>query len=160
MQKAKIWFCVSAFLYAAPALAQNNFDQKARLAAAREMVMTREREVDIMISTLSRHYMAQIKRARPQLKDSQISAIKILFENNLRATKADYINRQIDIFARNYSVAELQSVNAFYKTGIGKKMLETLPTVYPELADAEVDWSSAAASKAIASINSPGKPAQ
>ena len=115
-------------LLAGPAPAQTPPPEA--MAAARELV-TASHAVD-QIKNLLPVLMQQLKPAvvqgRPEVDKAYDVITPILLEA-LNNRMSEFMDTMAAIYARNFTVAELKDVAAFYRTPTGQRLLEKLPGV-------------------------------
>jgi uncharacterized protein len=109
-----------------------------RLQAARNLVAV---ESSATIAEMTSEVVAQVSpqietalRAKhPNLDDATLGEISSAFERLLRETVAarmkEAMNELPPIYARYFSIAELNEIAAFYRTPTGAKLLATRPKV-------------------------------
>lgn len=155
MRKGYIGLCV-LLLGTYPASAQNSDSAvQARQAAAREMLLARGEDqiIQSMIETVSENYVAQLRKAYPAITGEQLQSLQRLVLSDLSATKDDYLNHVIDVYAEYFSVTDMKAAVTFYKSDVGKKMVTLSPTLVPLLGSYQAEWTSAAISKATKDLN-------
>jgi hypothetical protein len=132
---------LTVFLGASAAHAQEELTDEHR-AAARE-ALTALRATDQFDEFLPRAAM-QLKNALIQEApnyDQQISATVDEVALTLAGRRADLEREAADIYARNFSIEELQAITQFYGSAAGQKLLDTGPVVTRELLRAAEIWS-------------------
>jgi uncharacterized protein len=103
------------------------------LAAARELVTTMK--AGAMLKSLMPIILQQLKpvivQGRPQVERDFDAIMPTLME--AMTTKTDEFNDLVaDIYARNFSAAEIHQVTAFYHSPVGQKLLEKMPVISQE----------------------------
>jgi uncharacterized protein len=103
------------------------------LAAARELVTTMK--AGDMLKSLMPIILQQLKpvivQGRPQVERDFDAIMPTLME--AMTTKTDEFNDLVaDIYARNFSAAEIRQVTAFYHSPVGQKLLEKMPAISQE----------------------------
>ncbi len=81
--------------------------------------------------------MAQIKQSKPDLTDSQMSAMKMdVFDVEVAS-----LNEQlIPVFKKYYTQSEVKEIIAFYETPVGKKLAETTPKMMMDQMQLTQTW--------------------
>jgi hypothetical protein len=64
--------------------------------------------------------------------ERQYDALALLILEDFKARMSDLIDAAAIIYARNFSTEDLLALNAFYKTPLGQRLLQKLPTVTQE----------------------------
>jgi uncharacterized protein len=124
--------CVTICLLAAgPAAAQSPSPDT--LAAARELIVTM-RAADYF-KTIMPAIVQQLKPAivqnRPQV-ERDYDAIMPLMLDSMNARVSEIIDQVAALYARNFTVAELNEVVAFYRGPTGQKFIQKLPLITQE----------------------------
>jgi hypothetical protein len=143
MSKRPMMFAVSilaaALLYGGPAAAQT--PPPDALAAAKELVVTM-RAAD-QLKNLFPIIMQQLKPAivqgRPQVEKDYDAIMPALVEGML-ARSGELIDLMADVYARNFTAAEIRQVSAFYRGPVGQKFLEKMPAITQESMSAGQKW--------------------
>jgi uncharacterized protein len=103
------------------------------LAAARELVTTMK--AGDMLKSLMPVILQQLKpvivQGRPQVERDFDAIMPTLVE--AMTTKTDEFNDLVaDIYARNFTAAEIREVTTFYHSPVGQKLLEKMPVISQE----------------------------
>ena len=106
-----------------------------------------------MIETVSENYVGQLRKKYPTISAEQLQSLQRQIAINLSATKDDYINHMVDLYAEFFSVAEMRAATTFYQSDAGKKMTALTPSLIPQLGAYQSDWTSSAVTKATNDIN-------
>ena len=111
------------------------------LAAAKELVVTM-RAAD-QLKNLLPVIMQQLKPAivlgRPQI-EKDYDAIMPALTEGMVARSSELVDLIAVVYARNFTAAELQQVSAFYRSPVGQKFLEKMPTITQESMQAGQKW--------------------
>jgi hypothetical protein len=143
MPKRPMMFAVSilaaTLLYGGPAAAQT--PPPDALAAAKELVVTM-RAAD-QLKNLFPIIMQQLKPAivqgRPQVEKDYDAIMPALVEGML-ARSGELIDLMADVYARNFTAAEIRQVSEFYRGPAGQKFLEKMPAITQESMSAGQKW--------------------
>jgi hypothetical protein len=143
MPKRPMMFAVSilaaTLLYGGPAAAQT--PPPDALAAAKELVVTM-RAAD-QLKNLFPIIMQQLKPAivqgRPQVEKDYDAIMPALVEGML-ARSGELIDLMADVYARNFTAAEIRQISAFYRGPVGQKFLEKMPAITQESMAAGQKW--------------------
>lgn len=143
MPKRPMMFAVSilaaTLLYGGPAAAQT--PPPDALAAAKELVVTM-RAAD-QLKNLFPIIMQQLKPAivqgRPQVEKDYDAIMPALVEGML-ARSGELIDLMADVYARNFTAAEIRQISAFYRGPVGQKFLEKMPAITQESMSAGQKW--------------------
>ena len=111
------------------------------LAAAKELVVTM-RAAD-QLKNLFPIIMQQLKPAivqgRPQVEKDYDAIMPALVEGML-ARSGELIDLMADVYARNFTAAEIRQISAFYRGPVGQKFLEKMPAITQESMSAGQKW--------------------
>ena len=111
------------------------------LAAAKELVVTM-RAAD-QLKNLLPVIMQQLKPAivlgRPQIEKDYDAIMPALMEGMV-ARSSELVDLIAVVYARNFTAAELRQVSAFYRSPVGQKFLEKMPTITQESMQAGQKW--------------------
>jgi hypothetical protein len=143
MPKRPMLFAVAilaiALLYGGPAATQT--PPPDALAAAKELVVTM-RAAD-QLKNLFPIIMQQLKPAivqgRPQVEKDYDAIMPALVEGML-ARSGELIDLMADVYARNFTAAEIRQISAFYRGPVGQKFLEKMPAITQESMSAGQKW--------------------
>ena len=87
--------------------------------------------------------MQQLKPAivlgRPQIEKDYDAIMPALMEGMV-ARSSELVDLIAVVYARNFTAAELQQVSAFYRSPVGQKFLEKMPTITQESMQAGQKW--------------------
>ena len=117
---------LAMFACAGPARAQQ--PTPATLAAAKEMIETKGAFAmfDPLIPGVVETVKNTLLRTSPQLS-KDLNEVSAQLRKEYAAKRADITNEVARVYAEQFSEKELKDMTAFYKTPLGKKMLETEP---------------------------------
>jgi uncharacterized protein len=136
-------------LHAAPCLAED--DSAGRQTAARALIG--EMHTPDNMTQLAGNIVNQVKiavtRGDPTLM-KHFDTFAPRLRDEVEAEKSKLLDRIVDVYARGYTVDELQQMTAFYKTPLGQKILATQMDVSTAILQLTRDWASAV-SRTIAS---------
>jgi uncharacterized protein len=102
-------------------------------AAARELVVTMRAadQLKTMLPLMMQQLKPAIVQNRPQVEKDYDAIMQPLVQGMLSRSD-ELINAIADLYARNFTAAELQQVIAFYKGPVGQKFLERMPVITQE----------------------------
>jgi hypothetical protein len=103
------------------------------LAAARELVQVARAtdQLKLILPTIIQALRPAVVQGRPQVeKDFDAFAPALL--DNMSARLPEFAEQIILIYARNFTPGEMREMTTFYRTPVGQKLLEKLPTVTQE----------------------------
>lgn len=151
MRIGKIWL-LGLLAIASPAIAQND---DARRAAVQQLLEARDadRHLDTMAGTLANLYVERLRKARPEMPQERLDALKSKIKANLLASQDDYLRPEIALLSQRLTMEELHTAIAFYRTPTGKKLAAIATDVIPDAAKAQTDWLNAAVRKATNEVN-------
>jgi hypothetical protein len=111
------------------------------LAAARELVQVAHAtdQLKLILPTILQALRPAVVQGRPQVeKDFDAFAPALL--DNMSARLPEFAEQIILIYARNFTPGEMREMTTFYRTPVGQKLLEKLPTVTQESMRAGQAW--------------------
>ena len=73
--------------------------------------------------------VAQLKRDKADIPENVIQEFMKIFHQEMSDGIPVLLDQEAEIYARHYSLAELQSIAAFYRSDIGKKMITEAPSI-------------------------------
>jgi uncharacterized protein len=119
-------------LVTAPASAQTAAPTPApdALVAARELVETMHltKQFEAILPSIIKTIKPSIVQGRAEV-DRQYDALVPVMLEGFRSRLGEMTDAVVTVYASNFSTEELQALTAFYKTPVGQKMLDKLPTV-------------------------------
>ena len=145
MPKRPMLFAVAilaaTLMYGGPAATQTPAPSSDAVAAAKELVVTM-RAAD-QLKNLFPIIMQQLKPAivqgRPQVEKDYDAIMPALVEGML-ARSGELIDLMADVYARNFTAAEIRQISAFYRGPVGQKFLEKMPAITQESMSAGQKW--------------------
>ena len=111
------------------------------LAAARELVLAIKAtdQFKAVLPTIMQGLKPSIVQGRPDVERDFDTIIPIILEGANR--RVNELNDLLaDIYARNFSVAEMHDLIAFYQTPTGQKLLQRQPTIARQSMIAGQQW--------------------
>jgi hypothetical protein len=161
MRNGRVWLIV-LFLAAPPALAQDESVQASKRAAFRELFQesAADQKLEAMIRSQASTYTDRMKQLHPELSQVQLETLRKGIEDNLMATKENYVVRQEDLYIQRLSMEDLRAAIAFYKTPEGKRLSAISLDMIPDYARTQSEWVSAAVHKATVEMNNVAKAPQ
>jgi uncharacterized protein len=125
-------FAALLFFVAAPACAQTAAPSPApdTLAAAKELVETMHltRQYEAILPGILKALKPSIVQGRAEV-DREFDTLVPIILDAFRSRLDEMTDAVATVYASNFSTDELRAVIAFYKTPVGQKMLDKLPTV-------------------------------
>ena len=120
-------FCLSA------PLARAQAPSPEALAAAKDVIATMhlDEQLAAILPGIIKNQKPAIVQGRAEV-DRQYDALALLILEDFKARMSDLIDAAAIIYARNFSTEDLLALNAFYKTPLGQRLLQKLPTVTQE----------------------------
>lgn len=122
---------LAAAFFVAPAWAQTPAPPAAEnLAAARQLikVMKATDQFKALLPTIMQGLKPSIVQGRPEV-ERDFDTIMPVILNGASQRVNQLGNMLADIYARNFSVAEIHDLVAFYQTSTGQKLLQQQPTI-------------------------------
>jgi uncharacterized protein len=125
-----------------PAVAQS--PSADAVAAARELVIAMHAadQLKSLLPILMQQLKPAIVQGRPDV-ERDYDAIMPALLDGLNARSSEFVELVATVYARNFAPAELRQVTAFYRSPIGQKLLEKMPTITQESMVAGQQWGQA-----------------
>jgi hypothetical protein len=103
------------------------------LAAAKELIVTMhlDEQLSAILPAMIKSLKPSIVQGRAEV-DRQYDALVPLMLEGFKARMSELTDAPAIIYARNFSTEDLLALNAFYKTPLGQRLLQKLPTVTQE----------------------------
>ncbi len=111
------------------------------LAAARELVQVARAtdQLKLILPSIIQALKPAVVQGRPEVeKDFDAFAPALL--DNMSARLPEFAAEIVLIYARNFTPEEMRQMTTFYRTPVGQKLLEKLPTVTQESMRAGQAW--------------------
>ena len=120
-----------ALLHSGPAATQSASPET--LTAARELVtaMRATDQFKAILPALMQQLKPSITQGRPHVERDYDTLVPAMLEI-FNARSGEIVESMAVIYARNFTVDEMQQVIAFYRTPIGQKLLDKLPVIFQE----------------------------
>ena len=120
---------LACWVGANPVVAQNAPDPAAA-TAARELVnaMKLTDQFKSMLPNILQAVKPVVAQNRPDVQRDLDTLGPVLLDG-MAARIGELTNQMADIYARNFTVAELHDLTAFYRTPMGQKLLEKTPAI-------------------------------
>ena len=103
------------------------------LAAAKELVVTihLDQQLSAILPGLIKNLKPSIVQGRAEV-DRQYDALAPFILEGFKERMSELSDAAAIIYARNFSTEDLIALSAFYKTPLGQRLLQKLPTVTQE----------------------------
>jgi len=120
-----------SLLSAPPATAQAPSPEA--LAAAKDVIATihLDEQLSAILPAIIKNIKPSIVQGRAEV-DRHYDALAPLMLEGFKARMSELSDAAAIIYARNFSTEDLLALNAFYKTPLGQRLLQKLPTVTQE----------------------------
>lgn len=138
-------------LLCAPAwAAPDKAEYDARVGKARELIaITGMAKLSDQITTAMVGQIGQmVNKINPGHEAEVKEALEEYFLPEVRASAPEFMEAIAGIYATNFTVAEMDAVIDFYKTPVGIKMLNSLPTLTQQSMAVGQAWGQAVAQRA------------
>jgi len=111
------------------------------LAAARELVQVARAadQVKQLLPSLVQALKPAVVQGRPQVERDFDAFVPVLLDN-MNSRMTELAEQIVLIYARNFTPEEMREMTRFYRTPVGQKLLEKLPTVTQESMRAGQAW--------------------
>jgi hypothetical protein len=103
------------------------------LSAARELItiMRATDQLKQMLPTIMQALKPAIAQGRPQV-ERDLDAVMPLLLDGMSSRVGELVDQMASVYARNFTPDEIRQLAAFYRTPVGQKFLEKMPTVMQE----------------------------
>lgn len=103
------------------------------LAAAKDVIATMhlDEQLSAILPGIIKNQKPAIVQGRAEV-DRQYDALAPLILEGFKARMSELTDAAAIIYARHFSTEDLLALNAFYKTPLGQRLLQKLPTVTQE----------------------------
>jgi uncharacterized protein len=104
------------------------------LAAAKELVVTihLDQQLSAVLPAIIKNLKPSIVQGRSEV-DRQYDALAPFMLEGFKARMSELTDAAAIVCARNFSTEDLLALSAFYKTPLGQRLLQKLPTVTQEV---------------------------
>lgn len=109
-------------------------DAQARLEAAREtMVLTGAESTSVqMMDMVMPSMIPALRQQFPNASAEQLDRAMALISETLLAIGPEIVEVSAQAYANRFTLAELEEINAFYRTETGSKVVRLLPVILQE----------------------------
>jgi hypothetical protein len=138
-RKLQAFVLAGVLSFAGQAVAQSPGSEA--LVAARELVvaMRATEQIKTILPLVMRQIKPAIVQGRPQVERDYDAIVPQLL-NAVTAQTGDFVELIALVYARNLSIDEMQQAATFYRSPVGQKLLEKMPTISRESALAGQVW--------------------
>jgi len=111
------------------------------LAAARELVQVARAadQLKLILPSIIQALKPAVVQGRPEV-ERDFDAFAPALLDNMSARLPEFADEIVLIYARNFTPGEMHEMTTFYRTPVGQKLLEKLPTVTQESMRAGQAW--------------------
>jgi len=111
------------------------------LAAARELVQVARAadQLKLILPSIIQALKPAVVQGRPEV-ERDFDAFAPALLDNMSARLPEFADEIVLIYARNFTPGEMREMTTFYRTPVGQKLLEKLPTVTQESMRAGQAW--------------------
>jgi hypothetical protein len=81
-----------------------------------------------------------VKKAYPNAPNSLMHLMKNAMTQAFEDTKPRFISSSMSVYARYFTVSDLEKIISFYKTPVGKKLIRVTPKLIREVTTAGYYW--------------------
>jgi len=96
-----------------------------------------------VVRQVSGQIKAQVKELYPQLSDAYISALVEEINVVYAETAPEMMESYIKLYARYFTVEEIEALIRFYETPAGRKTLQVMPSLLREATEIGAKWGEA-----------------
>ncbi len=136
---AAVTFTILLGFGSLPAAAQTN---RAAVTEARKL-MEVMRSVDTatqMLTQINSVMMNVVAKANPGLEAEVRKAMDEVFLPEIKLRLPEFVDEMAGLYAAHFSLDELQQLNAFYLTPLGRKLIDSQPTLMQQSAAMGQVW--------------------
>ena len=138
---------IALMLAIVPAAAQQTDKRKAiddllRLTGANNIMQQ-------MAAAVTQQMAASAKKRNPRIPDRMLEILSEEILRTFRERSAGLVATITDIYDRQFTLAEVNDLIAFYRTPTGRKTIRTLPTIVRESMAAAQGWAKKVAPAAV-----------
>ncbi|WP_175546825.1 DUF2059 domain-containing protein [Natronohydrobacter thiooxidans] len=114
-----------------PLTAQADPEREARLAVARAYVAVTLEDLDVpaMMRAMYRPVLDQVRSGGQQVTPEQEAQVEALYLEVMSEPMIDMLRSQDELMADLFSLSELEALNEFYRTELGRSVMQKLPQV-------------------------------
>jgi hypothetical protein len=109
-----------------------------------------DRQTEQLIAGMRRQMVENLMRTSAKTPEDAVKIIDELIMPEFNASAGDLNARVVNVWASNFSVAELNSLITFYQSPIGKKLIATIPLVQQQSVAISQQWGQTAFKAALA----------
>ena len=128
---AAVGILLFALHHGGPSAAQSASPEQ--MTAARELIaaMRAADQFKSIIPVLMQQLRPAIVQGRPEVERDYDTMVPVMLEI-FNTRSGEMIEAVAAIYARNFTVDEMQQVISFYRTPVGQKLLDKLPAIFQE----------------------------
>jgi hypothetical protein len=103
------------------------------VSAARELItiMRATDQLKQMLPTIMQALKPAIAQGRPQVERDLDTLMPVLLDS-MSSRLGELVDQMAGVYARNFTSDEIRQLTTFYRTPVGQKFLEKMPTVMQE----------------------------
>jgi uncharacterized protein len=142
--------CLTALLAAAPAWGQDapstppatDAPSKAQIDAAMDLLKANNTAANMsaVVDTLLPIQAAAIKRAHPGADDAAIAKLVGVVRETIESHEDQLIQIYALAYARHFTIEELHTLSAFYRSEVGAKYINEIPALMKEAAPLAISY--------------------
>ena len=125
-----------------------------QLAAAMELLDANGSIANLgtMLDSLAPLEAEQIKHLDPNIDIATSAAVLTAVRNEIISRKDEYKRLIAGVYARHFSIDEMQKLTAFYRSEAGQKYIETMPSLIKELTPVGAAWAAGVTMDAVRKV--------
>jgi hypothetical protein len=103
------------------------------IAAARELIATMRAtdQLKLMLPAIVQAIKPAIVQGRPQVEHDLDIVLPVIVDG-MNARLGEFVDQMAAVYGRNFTVDEMRQMTAFYRSPVGQKVLDKMPTVMQE----------------------------
>jgi hypothetical protein len=109
-----------------------------------------DRQTEQLIAGMRRQMVENLMRTSAKSPEDAVKIIDELIMPEFNAAAGDLNARVVNVWASNFSVAELNNLITFYQSPLGKKLIATIPAVQQQSVAISQQWGQSAFKAALA----------
>jgi hypothetical protein len=133
MKKILLSVAILMMATATPALADDNA-KKAKALDHMITAMEMDKMMDNMYEMVVKSIHANMKRMDPHFNEAKASTYSQIFKEESKDYFTNAITKIKNIMAREYTLKEIEEINSFYDSPVGKKTISLQPKMMAEMA--------------------------
>lgn len=135
-----VWAAFGLLVLPAPSFAEA--PKPEHVKAAREMLALTEADkmFDGVLPVLLKQQLAAVQKQRPGMSPEVLKRFEVLFEAEAKKGIDKVMDQVAEVYTGVLSEKELKEISAFYKSPVGRKMIEIKPEMANQAMKIGIGW--------------------